>query len=235
MTASTMRKLVEDFRKVAPTELTRSRLDYFLARVTEAVRLLQANMTRATNLIASFREVSAQRGAHSRQQFALAQHLEHVVWAMQPQATTAGHNLSLDPVDADITLDSYPGIVGDVIAALIENAVGHAFSQPNGHIRVAADKLGTNLVEISVSDDGTGVLATELEAIFDPFFTSTLGRGRNGLGLTIARNKTEIVLGGEIKVSSDSGATFRVIVPTVAPGTPAGDADADGAEASSET
>lgn len=78
----------------------------------------------------------------------------------------------------------------DLIARAIENVVRNAikYSPTQSVIRIAIDvqELGV----VSVCDQGPGVDAVDLSAIFDPFYraTSTLDRARgHGLGLAISK------------------------------------------------
>jgi two-component system, NtrC family, sensor kinase len=70
---------------------------------------------------------------------------------------------------------------------------------------------------VSVSDTGCGIKATDLEKIFDHFYTTKkIGQG-TGLGLSIARSLARD-LGGDIRVESQPGrgSTFTIEVPDFA-------------------
>ena len=57
--------------------------------------------------------------------------------------------------------------------------------------------------------------------VFDPFFTTRLGRGGSGLGLHIAHNLTTGLLGGTLELApadaTRPGTRFVLHVPRVAP------------------
>ena len=55
--------------------------------------------------------------------------------------------------------------------------------------------------------------------VFDPFFTTRLGQGGSGLGLSIVYSLVTDVLGGHIEVSSreGEGSCFTLTLPLVAP------------------
>lgn len=74
-------------------------------------------------------------------------------------------------------------------------------------------KAGTNgeLVEIEISDSGSGIPEENLSRIFEPFFTTKrMGEG-TGLGLYIARDIIERH-NGDIKVESRVGEGSRFII-----------------------
>jgi signal transduction histidine kinase len=55
--------------------------------------------------------------------------------------------------------------------------------------------------------------------VFEPFFTTKIGTGGMGLGLNIAFNSAQNILGGTLGFRSepDQGTTFTLEVPLVAP------------------
>ena len=95
-----------------------------------------------------------------------------------------------------------------VLVNLVLNAV-HSIGD-GGHICLRTWDVDADCVVISVSDDGAGIAAENLEKIFDPFFT-TRGEGGTGLGLSVSYGFVR-KYGGNIKVEStpDKGTTFEV-------------------------
>jgi diguanylate cyclase len=121
-----------------------------------------------------------------------------------------------------------------VVSNLVSNAVQHTV--PGGRIDV---RLSTrdDAVELSVSDDGTGMDTDTVARVFDLFFQAHQGperrRGGLGLGLTLARRIIELH-GGTIDATSaglGKGATFTILLPAASPlataGAPAPPAFAD--------
>ena len=70
-----------------------------------------------------------------------------------------------------------------------------------------------------MQDDGRGIAEADLKRIFDPFYTTKLGRGGTGLGLSICQSLVTQVLGGTISVASrpGEGTAFTMRIPLVAP------------------
>ena len=118
----------------------------------------------------------------------------------------------LRPVECD------PGQVNQVFMNLLANACDAA--PAGGHIWLATRLDGAE-VAITIRDDGPGIPLDRLGHIFEPFFTTKdVGNG-TGLGLAIAHGIVS-AHGGRIEVDSapGEGATFRVVLPAAAAGTP---------------
>jgi two-component system, NtrC family, sensor kinase len=109
-------------------------------------------------------------------------------------------------------VSSDPPLLRQVFLNLLVNAtqaVGQA-----GRITVRSREHGTDEIEISVQDNGSGISPEHMDKIFTPFFsTKPEGKG-TGLGLAMSRGIVQR-LGGTITVSSDTrvGTTFTVRLP----------------------
>lgn len=125
--------------------------------------------------------------------------------------------LDLVPGPTDLTVHADPERLGQVLAILLDNALRH--TPTGGHVRVSTARTGST-INVTVTDDGEGIPADQLGAVFsrfhrvDPARTSTDGSG-SGLGLTIAR---AIVTdhGGTLTAESHgpgTGAIFTVTLP----------------------
>ncbi len=67
---------------------------------------------------------------------------------------------------------------------------------------------------LSVSDDGPGIVAEDLERIFEPFYTKRkMGRSGSGLGLTVVWNTLQEHEGYKDVRSSEKGTVFELYFP----------------------
>ena len=146
--------------------------------------------------------------------------------AHRPMLRNARVEIRTD-VPTDLRLDSYPGPLGQVIGNLITNAVLHGYEgKDQGVIDISAklrDAQQTKIpqVEIVVRDYGCGIPDENLRRVFDPFFTTRMGRGGTGLGLGICHTIVTETLAGTINIESVLGTGTRVIIsiPITAPKT----------------
>ena len=106
-----------------------------------------------------------------------------------------------------------------VVMNLLSNAV--KFTPPGGRIAVQTRRSGTyDALEMSVTDTGPGIPATDLGSIFEKFHRGgdvlTSAVEGTGLGLAISRQIVEHY-GGIIWVTSEEGmgSTFTVTLPCI--------------------
>jgi signal transduction histidine kinase len=119
-----------------------------------------------------------------------------------------------------VGMDSYPGPLGQVLAALVNNAIVHGFhDRGHGRLSITVPVPTGDQAEIVISDDGAGIASGNLNRIFDPFFTTRMSEGSAGLGLNIVHNIVTTILGGKIHVDSmpGVGTSFRICIPLDAP------------------
>jgi DNA-binding response OmpR family regulator len=136
---------------------------------------------------------------------------------MQPVADAAGVQLIHDTTQVELAAD--PDRLVQVLTNLMSNAV--KFSPPNSTISVML-RPGVSGVTMSVIDQGRGIPADKLEAIFGRFqqvdASDSKQKGGSGLGLAICRT---IVLQHSGRIWAERnpvrGSTFRVYLP-YAPG-----------------
>ena len=117
----------------------------------------------------------------------------------------------LAPLKVDITQ------IMQVMNNLVSNAI--KYSAHNTSVEIIADKQEQQIL-FSVTDQGQGIPAHEIEQVFIPFrktsVKSTGGEKSTGLGLTIAKKVIELH-NGQIGVKSEvgKGSTFYFTIPLV--------------------
>jgi ligand-binding sensor domain-containing protein/signal transduction histidine kinase len=194
--------------------LRRSELLGYIGSAREASELIMRSLHQAADLVNSFRQVSVDQASAQRRRFDLARACQEIVATLMNKVRIAGHVLEID-VPAGITMDSYPGPLGQVLINFVNNALLHAFEGPGGSMRLTAELLAGDWVRIAFGDDGRGIAAEHLARVFDPFFTTRMGQGGTGLGLNIAHTIATSLLGGAIRVESTpgSGTAFILELP----------------------
>ena len=200
--------------------LKKSVLDEFIASTDSAGDVLVRNLGKAAELVSSFKQVAVDQTSSQRRGFQLAEMIAEVVTSLGPTIRKTPFIVEQDIAD-DISMDSYPGPLGQVVTNLINNGIIHGFDgRKTGRIRIEAGKPADDgQLVLKIRDDGNGIPADILPRIFDPFFTTKLGQGGSGLGLNIVHNVVFGVLGGRINAESSPGAgtCFTLVLPLLAP------------------
>ncbi|WP_395400897.1 PucR family transcriptional regulator ligand-binding domain-containing protein [Pseudoduganella sp. UC29_106] len=197
--------------------LKRTLLEHDMMEFNVANEILLRNLRRAADLVTSFKQVAVDQRSSQRRVFSLKKAISEVIQSLLPTFDKAGFTVAQNIQDG-IMLDSYPEPLGQVITQLINNAVLHGFEgRDAGIVTVSAQENDDGLVELTISDNGTGIVPENLPRIFNPFFTTKLGVGGSGLGLHVCHNIVTGILGGHIRVASDVGVgtTFTLILPTM--------------------
>lgn len=106
-----------------------------------------------------------------------------------------------------------------IITNLVSNAIKYTFNK--GVIEINLKKInkeGSNLIFVSVEDNGIGIDEKLIDKIFDPFFTEVETAKQSddstGLGLYLVKNYLSY-LNGEIQVTStkNKGSLFTISIP----------------------
>ncbi len=217
LAATVLDERARDFAQAAGEGLRRSDLNTFIGEARQASALLTRNLSSAAQLIDSFKQVATDQAGSVRCRFDLAALLTEAGSALAPRLRSANVELQIEAA-AGIGMDSFPGALAQVFEQLVLNAQIHGLAgAAAGLIQVEAGQDGGRL-RLVVSDNGTGIASADLGRVFEPFFTTRLGQGSNGLGLHIVHNLVTNVLGGEIVAESTPGQTrFIVHIPCNAP------------------
>ncbi len=219
MAVSTVYDHVRDFRKRMESGLWRPSLAAFVDRLERGSEIAVRNLQRANELLASFKQVAIDQTSAQRRRFMLSEVVDEILLTLQPTFKRTPFKLNCQ-IPGDLTMDSYPGPLGQVLTNLLTNSLQHGFEgRASGQVDITANRQDDGRVCLEVADNGMGIAPDLLGRIFDPFVTSKLGRGGNGLGLHIVWNTVNGVLGGTISVDStpERGTRFRIILPVVAP------------------
>lgn len=222
--SSSLHNQTQDFASRMHLGLRKSEFEQLISDQITGTELIQRNIHRAAELISSFKQVAVDQSSDRRREFTLLELCQEIMQTVQHRLRQHHVSVQLDIPDT-ISLDSFPGPLGQILLNLINNALLHAFGAEGGAIRLYAQQQSKQQILLIFSDNGQGIPAEDLPRIFDPFFTTKLGQGGSGLGLPIVFRLVHSVLGGQIKVSSDLGVgtRFEIKLPNVAPNAETGE------------
>ena len=179
-------------------------LNQFFEIVDQSLRIMTTNTQRAAALVRSFKQVAVDQSSDDIRNFNLRKYLDEVLLSLQPKLKGKPIKIEID-CPPDITLDSFPGAVSQIITNMVVNSLVHGYAEGQGGTIKIVGQLDGGQVRFDYSDDGAGMDAETLKQLFDPFFTTKRGSGGSGLGAHILYNLVTGALGGTVKVDSAPG------------------------------
>ena len=123
----------------------------------------------------------------------------------QKEMTLAGNDEAMLLCDRDWLMEA--------VSNLVKNAFDH--TTEGGHIRVEWKQI-TNLIQVTIKDDGKGIHPEDIHHIFKRFYRSRFSQDTSGIGLGLPLAKAIVEAhDGNIAVDSvwGEGTTFAVNLP----------------------
>lgn len=149
-------------------------------------------------------------------QVSISDIVNKVVAAAQPVAAAEDISIVNDCPAAAIEIHGDTARLHHALSNIVSNAV--KFSRPGGTVRIDTSRSSDNGVTLSVSDDGIGIHAEDIERVMEPFeqADNTLTRVYEGMGLGLPLSRAYIRLhGGELTLASelDKGTVVTIKLP----------------------
>jgi two-component system, OmpR family, heavy metal sensor histidine kinase CusS len=116
----------------------------------------------------------------------------------------------------ELSLRADRQLIGQALSNLVANALRHTL--PGGTITLAAQCIGHQYIQLSVSDTGEGIPTEHLPRLFDRFYrvdsARSLQTGGTGLGLSIVKSIMDLHK-GQVTLTSElgQGTTVRLLFP----------------------
>ena len=185
----------------------------------EFTALLHSSLGKAKSLMESFRNVASEQSKGEKETFNLHEHLHSITTIMSSQLRA--RDISCEIVcPKDVTLNTYSGLLSQVLEVLFNNTLAHAFL-PNQRGKITLICTQTEhdgahpSLTIEYRDSGKGIPKEHCDAIFTPFFSVDENNKNSGMGLGIARDIVEKSLHGQIHCDPDAqGAKFIIQLAT---------------------
>jgi signal transduction histidine kinase len=205
----------------ASVEVIKARREEMPERAQFALDLLDADISRFTQLVADLLEISRFDAGAARLELEEVRISELVLNAVSSSAGTVPVAVSADAAAAVVQVDKRRLV--RVIANLLDNATKYGGGATGVEVQLA-ETDGRSLVRIVVEDRGEGIPPDERERIFERFARGTAAAGSRGsgegagLGLALVREHVALH-GGQVWVEErpdgQPGARFVVELPVV--------------------
>ncbi len=214
-TASFIQNLTNDLEIVYNNEnMSEDEFETFIKSIKENIRNILSSLSRVSITLNSFRDIALDQVIEEKRIFNIRTYLDEVLIALRHKTKKHKHEIIVD-IDKTINIDSYPGYFYQIFTNLINNSYLHAFEGINeGKIYINMNKFKEHL-ELTFSDNGSGIQKEEIEKIFKEYYTTKRGSGGTGLGLGIINDLITNKLNGSIKIDKEHevGLKYIIIIP----------------------
>jgi PAS domain S-box-containing protein len=188
------------------SKLTRSGAEHAdLKRVERILRSSDRIMSFTRNLL-----TYARPSKEEAQPILLNEVLHEAVDFCDHIVRDAGVSVELDYGENLPEVNAVPGQLHQVFVNLITNAC-NAAPEEGGRVRLSSRLHSHDRICVEIQDNGVGIQATELNRVFEPFFSTRRKGTGTGLGLSIVKNIVEEHR-GTIEIDSEAGRGTTVVV-----------------------
>jgi signal transduction histidine kinase len=112
--------------------------------------------------------------------------------------------------DGPLTISGDPILLAQALSNLIDNALKYA--PDHGRIEVAVQRVSERAAEISVSDNGPGIEASERSKVVERFYRGDSSRGTPGVGLGLSVVEAVAKLHGTSLALRDESPGLRAVL-----------------------
>jgi signal transduction histidine kinase len=207
---------VHEFRRTMENaSLSSDEVFKFISSIEETASIMASNMSRAAMMVESFKRMALGRSDSGIRDCRLRSMIETALRLVESDFLRRRIRVEVQ-CDPHLALESRYWVIIEVMTHLLRNISTHAYKQYLfGRVKIAVNSGDNGETVVSFEDNGIGIDQKLLKKIFDPFFSTVTGGRSSGIGLTIARNLTENILGGKILIASHPGrgTTVRLILP----------------------
>ncbi|MBF0139073.1 MAG: PAS domain S-box protein [Magnetococcales bacterium] len=180
-----------------------------ISTAREAAELALANISRAGELVASFKRTSVDQSSDDQRIFNVREIFTDVIRSLHNKIKKTGITFHVH-VDPALNVLGWPGLLDQIVTNFIINSLTHGYpsDDPKGQITLAA-RIENNTMVLDYTDDGCGMEESVRSLVFEPFFTTRRAQGGSGLGLYLCYNIVTSRLHGVISCESSPGQGVR--------------------------
>jgi two-component system NtrC family sensor kinase len=196
-----LNKIIEKEKDISLEQLTKM--------LKKSAELIEVGIERTTKIVKSLKSFT-RSNQDEMEAFDLKENLENTLIIL--------HSYYKDRIeiikeyDHAPVIECYPGKLNQVFLNILLNAMQAI--QKKGKIWITIGKKDEKNIFIKIKDTGIGIKPSDLEHVFETFYTTKEKEKGSGLGLSISRNIIK-EHSGDIKVDSKpgEGTCFTIILP----------------------
>ncbi|MBU2891896.1 sensor histidine kinase [Colwellia sp. D2M02] len=213
--ASCLLDLIHKLEKETQAKtISKRSIEGFIEQANNSTELLLGNLHRASDLIASFKQVAVDQANDKVRLVNMAKYIDEIIQSIHPKLKKTQHTIDIQ-CDKSIELYSHPGAIAQIIINLIMNSILHGLEHIEHGKIVIAVNLNEQRLSIDYQDNGCGVPEEKLPQLFDAFYTTKAESGGTGLGTHIIKNLVLNTLNGTItaKNLTSGGLHYHIELP----------------------
>jgi C4-dicarboxylate-specific signal transduction histidine kinase len=158
--------------------------------VSEMTVIVGQTVQRISSIIQGLRTFSRDGSKDSFSSIPLKQVLENTLSLCRERIKHSDVKITLEEIGDDVSIQCRPVQISQIILNLVGNACDAVSTLQEKWIKISAECEG-EMVQISVTDSGSGIPENVRDKVFQPFFTTKeIGKG-TGLGLSISKGITD--------------------------------------------
>ncbi len=185
-------------------KLTKRSMEDFVSNAQQSVELLTNNLTRASDLMTSYKQIAVDQISDKMRLINMSKYLTEIIQSLRPRLKKANHTITVD-CDHNIEIFSHAGAIAQIFSNLIINSIIHGFEDiTQGEINIRVNLINNNVI-IHYRDNGVGLSQEQLDKLYEPFFTTKASQGGSGLGTHIIHDLVTDTLNGSIHANSILG------------------------------
>jgi signal transduction histidine kinase len=200
--------------------LTTKNMENFINEAEQTANLLLTNLNRASELIASFKQVAVDQTSETEREINLNDYIRDIIKSLKPSFKHNNHEIVVNCPE-DLYIRCAPGAIAQIVTNMIVNSLVHGFEDTNDGKITLDVSTDNNTIEMRYRDNGKGLSNDDLDKLFDAFFTTKRGEGGSGLGTHIMYNLVTQSLSGHIEAQSKPGDGLQYTIRFPMKGKPA--------------
>ncbi len=204
--------LLEKFNQ---DSITKTALIQSINENLESLVTIENNLSRVSDLVRSFKLMANDQYFEEYRSISIKKYLNEILVSVYPRFKNTNIEILAKNIE-DINVFTYPGAISQIFTNLLINSLVHGFyKDQHGRIEICARSIEHQTLELIYRDNGVGLEKTELDKVFEPFYTTKKIKGSTGLGLHIVSNLVNKTLRGTIQLNSskNKGVEFLIRIP----------------------
>lgn len=204
------------FNLQGENKLTRALFEEFKQTSLNSIALISRNLERTVALVQSFKLVAVEQSGDNTENNNIKKFIQYIINSFDTQLNDNQATIKLICTD-NISINCFSLSLELVVSQLIQNSLSHGIiKSQNLEIEISVTSKNQQVI-IHYKDNGAGLTNTNIEQVFEPFYTTLRSNGHIGLGMHVAYNHVTQRLNGNIEIDENhtTGLAYIIMLPLV--------------------